>query len=119
MKKVVEKVLKTGYGLGLLSIGEAKRVVHTVKRDFKLGDLDKEESMHLARELVRSSGKVSTEVLNVVSKRLEMALRNAGIEKSDLAMAKRMAKKTIKKNFGWKESAFQKIKRKVSRKKRK
>lgn len=115
MKRTVEKVLKTGYGLGLLSIAEAKRAVHTVKRDF---NLDEDESRHLARELVKSSGKLSKEVLDLVGRRLKTAMSKAGFKKSDLAMMKRMAARKVGQKLGLKRSTLQKIKHKISRKRR-
>lgn len=115
MRKIVEKALKTGYGLGLLSVAGAGKIVSKIKKDF---NLDHDESVRLARKLVETSGAASQEVLTVVGKRLEKALAQAGFEKSDLATVRRMAKRKIVHKLGLKESAFQRIKQKVSRRKK-
>ena len=71
MKKNIKKVLKTGYGLGLLTIEEAQKIAANVKKEL---DLDETESRRLAKELVKCSGKISAEVLNVAGKYFEKAV---------------------------------------------
>ena len=38
MKEKIDKIIKTGYGLGLLSVSQAKKVVSQVKKDLHLSE---------------------------------------------------------------------------------
>lgn len=93
MKAMAKKVIKTGYGLGLLSIQQGKKAAAQVKRDLHLSD---EESMHLAKEFVASSGKASKEVLKVAEKNIMAAvLRTRLVRKRDLLRVRKAVKKKI------------------------
>lgn len=119
MKKTIEKVMKTGYGIGLLSLAEAKKIAHAVKDEF---DLNEPESKRLAQELMRTSRTVSKDVVKIVGKHFESALLRSGfVEKSDVAAVKGVVKHRVipkLRQLRMKESTLQKLKRKVSRKRR-
>lgn len=94
MKAMAKKVIKTGYGLGLLSIQQAKKAAAQVKRNLHLSD---EESMHLAKEFVNSSGKASKEVLKVAEKNIMAAvLQTKLVRKRDLMKMRKAVKKKMK-----------------------
>lgn len=91
MNKNLKEVVKTGYGLGLLSLAEAKKAASLVKKKLKLSD---EESLKLARQLVANSEKASREVLGTVGKYFESALVNSGVaSKGEVKTAKKVLKK--------------------------
>lgn len=116
MEKIVKKALKTGYGLGLLTLAEGKRVAAKVKKDLGINE---KESMRLARELVANSEKTAKVVLGTAQKQFEMALNKSGIvKKGELARVKKTIKKRVRKVLSKKESLRSKIKRKVSGKKK-
>lgn len=78
MDKVVKKAIKTGYGLGLLSLAEGKKVAGKVKKELGLNE---KESLKLARELVKGSEKASKDVMKVAGKHFEGALTKTGLVK--------------------------------------
>ncbi len=93
MEKTVKKLIKTGYGLGLLSLSQAKKVTTKMKKELNLSE---KESLKLARELVANSEKLSKEVLKVAKRHFEGALRKSGVSKSQLRVAKKVVKKKLK-----------------------
>jgi hypothetical protein len=78
MDKVVKKAIKTGYGLGLLSLAEGKKVAGKVKKELGLNE---KESLKLARELVKGSEKASKDVMKIAGKHFEGALTKTGLVK--------------------------------------
>lgn len=95
MKDTVKKMVKTGYGLGLLSLAEAKKMAAVAKKELKLDD---KESLQLARELVKTSSKVGKEAIDVVSKGVEGALVKSGLaKKSELKVVKKVVKGRVRK----------------------
>ncbi len=113
MKHVAKKAIQTGYGIGLLSLEQAKKIVSKVKQDLNLND---KECIKLAQELVATSEKTSKDVLGIVSSNLEKAVLRSGLaSKSELKMAKNRLKSRLKCSLkpSKEESAFCKLKRKV------
>jgi len=97
MRKQLSKIVKTGYGLGLLSLGQAKKIAHQVKLDLHL---DEKESLKLAHELVATSEKTAKEVLRTVDKHLSKALvKSRLVKKGHLNSAKRRLRKTVKRLY--------------------
>jgi len=91
MVERIKKMVKTGYGLGLLSFGEAKKIVSNVKRELNLND---EESVALARELMANSKQASKEVLATANKYFESAMMRSGVaSKGELKAARKFLKK--------------------------
>ena len=91
MNKNLKEVVKTGYGLGLLSLAEAKKAASRVKKELKLSD---EESLKLARQLAATSEKASREVLGTVGRYFESALVKSGIaSKGEVKTVKKVLKK--------------------------
>lgn len=91
MDKTLKKVVKTGYGLGLLSLAEAKKAASRVRKELHLND---EESLKLARQLVANSGKASKEVLRTAGKYFESALVKSGVaSKGEVKTVKKVLKK--------------------------
>ncbi len=91
MVEIIKKVVKTGYGLGLLSLTEAKKIASHLKKKL---DLSEEESMKLARELMANSEKASQEVLAAAGKYFEAALIKSGAaSKGEIKTAKKFLKK--------------------------
>ncbi len=76
MKQTVHKAVKTGYGLGLLSFAQAKKVASSVKKELGLND---QECLKLAKELVSGSEKASRDILNTAEKHFERALIKSGL----------------------------------------
>lgn len=114
MEQTIRKMIKTGYGLGLLSAAEAKKVAYAVKKEL---DLDEKESMRLAQELVRSSAAVSKDVLGRAQKEVEKALlKSKVVNKAELAVLKKGVKMRVEKLRRKEESAWGKMKRKVMKK---
>ncbi|MBT3814883.1 hypothetical protein HOE37_04250 [Candidatus Woesearchaeota archaeon] len=94
MEDVVKKAIKTGYGLGLLTLAEGKKVAAKVKKDLGLTE---KESLKLARELVSTSEKTAKVVLGTAKRQFEGALHNSGvIKKGDLGKVKRVVKSRLK-----------------------
>jgi hypothetical protein len=120
MRDTVKKAVKTGFGLGLLSLDEAKKVAGKVKKELKLNE---KESLKLARELVATSEKVSKDVLGKAQKHFEASLVKTGLtNKRELTKVKAVIKKRVKKRIcrscGPKKTSLRsKIKRSVRRKK--
>lgn len=95
MKKTVAKMVKTGYGFGLLSLAKAKNIAAQAKKELNLND---EESLRLAKELVASSEKVSRDILKIAEKSIAVALTRTGIvKKRDLLKVKKAVRKRIRK----------------------
>lgn len=91
MVERIKKLVKTGYGLGLLSLAEARKAVSSVKKELHLSD---EESLKLARELVANSEKASTEVLRTANRYFESALEKSGVaSKGELKAARKFLQK--------------------------
>ncbi len=91
MVEIIKKVVKIGYGLGLLSLAEAKKLASKVKKELHLSD---EESLKLAHELMANSEKASQEVLAAASRYFESALIKSGAaSKGELKTAKKFLKK--------------------------
>ena len=113
MKKTAKKMLKTGFGLGLLSISQAKKAAAYAKKELNLNE---EESLRLARELVSSSEKVSKEMLKVVEKNLTTALvKTKLVKKKKLSRVRKVVKKKLS---GLKAKKKKSVKKKASRKKK-
>ncbi|MEK6899830.1 MAG: hypothetical protein AABX05_01775 [Nanoarchaeota archaeon] len=90
MKQTIRKLVKTGYGLGLLSVNEAKKAASVAKRELQLND---EESIKLAKELMHNSEKLSKEILSTASSYFESALVKSGVaSKKEVKVAKRLLK---------------------------
>jgi hypothetical protein len=120
MKDMVKKAVKTGFGLGILSLAEAKKVAGKVKKELKLNE---KESLMLARELVASSEKVSKDVLGKAQGHFEAALVKTGLtNKKELTKIKKVIKKRVQKKIcgvcGKKESMASRVKKAVRRKKK-
>lgn len=95
MKEKLKKIVKTGYGLGLLSLSQAKKMLCQVKKDLHLDD---EESLRMAKALVASSEKASKDVLKMVDKNLSKALiRSRLVKKRELVKVKNKLVTTWKK----------------------
>ncbi len=91
MDKTLRNVVKTGYGLGLLSLAEARKAASRVRKELHLSD---EESLKLARQLVANSGKASKEVMGAVEKYFEAALVKSGVaSKGEVKTVKKVLKK--------------------------
>ncbi len=118
MQESVKKAIKTGYGLGLLSMKEAQKVAGVVRKELNLNE---EESLKLAKELVKNSQKASEDVLATATKYFDNALLKTGlVSKNELSYAKKTLKKRINKRFGAvkakEESILQKVKGRFKRK---
>src|SRR3989338_3823531 len=88
MKQTMKKIVQTGYGLGFLSFAEAKKVVRRVQKDLNLDD---DESIKLAQELVKNSEKASKRVLGTATEFFESALVKSGIaSKGEVKTAKKV-----------------------------
>lgn len=95
MEKTVKKLIKTGYGLGLLSLEEGRKAAGKLKKELSLSE---KESLRLARELVASSEKLSRDVLAVAKRHFECALKRAGVtHKKEFNAAKKTIKKKVTK----------------------
>ena len=91
MVERMKKIVETGYGLGLLSLAEAKKVASKVKRDLHLSD---DESLKLARQLVANSKQASKEVLDTANRYFESALEKSGVaSKGELRAARKFLKR--------------------------
>ena len=112
MRTTVKKVVQTGYGLGLLTLSEGKRIVGSVKKDLDLND---KESVELAKQLVATSEQASKEVLKTAGKYFEQALIQSKLaKKRDIARAKKLIRKRVAALRPTKESLLRKVKRKVT-----
>lgn len=93
MEEKLRKMVKTGYGLGLLSLEQAKSVAQSMRRELHL---DEHESKRLARELVANSENASREVLQTVDKYFSAAVLRSGVlSKKELAVARKVVKKKL------------------------
>ncbi|MEK6809656.1 MAG: hypothetical protein AABY40_03205 [Nanoarchaeota archaeon] len=91
MVERIKKIVETGYGLGLLSLAEAKKVASTVKKELRLSD---DESLKLARELVANSKQASKEVLSAANRYFESAMEKSGVaSKGELKAARKFLKR--------------------------
>lgn len=89
--ETIKKLVKTGYGLGLLSLAEAKKLVSIVKKELHLNN---EESIKLAQKLVANSERASKEVLGTASRHFESAfIKSGAASKGELKTAKNFLKK--------------------------
>ncbi|OGY55547.1 MAG: hypothetical protein A2912_00540 [Candidatus Buchananbacteria bacterium RIFCSPLOWO2_01_FULL_40_23b] len=94
MKDAVKKAIQTGYGLGLLSIEQGKKIAGQVRKELNLND---EEAKKLATELVRSSKKVSEEVIKSTSRHFEKAVMKSGlVSKHEWVVAKGVLQRRLK-----------------------
>ena len=94
MREKLHQLVKAGYGLGLLSLNQAKKIAGQVKKDLRLND---EESMRLATDLVNSSEKATKDVLKMVDRNLTKAIiRSKLVKKKDLFRVKNRLRKTWK-----------------------
>ncbi len=94
MEDTVKKIIKTGYGLGLLSMAQAKKIAARVRKEMQFSE---KESLRLAKELVANSGKVSREVLKTATSNFEAVLTKSGIAgKREMKLAKKIVKSRIK-----------------------
>ena len=59
MKITAQKALKTGFGIGLLTLAQGKRIAKQLQKELGLNE---KESTKLAKEFVKSSRKRSPEV---------------------------------------------------------
>ncbi len=101
MKKTVEqnvkKMVQLGYGLGILSMQQARKAVAAVRKEFGLSE---KESVALARELVKTSAKASREVLGTVAKYADEAISRTGIaSKKELQKARKVLRKRLTKRL--------------------
>ena len=104
MVERIKKIVETGYGLGLLSLVEAKKAASKVKKELHLSD---EESKALARELMANSKQASKEILGTANRYFESALMKSGVaSKGELKAARKFLKKrarrvkdTLRKNL--------------------
>ena len=91
MVERIKKIIETGYGLGLLSLAEAKKVASKVKKELHLSD---EESLKLARELMVNSKQASKEVLGIANRYFDSALEKSGVaSKGELKAARKFLKR--------------------------
>lgn len=113
MEETIKKAIKTGYGLGLLSVEQARKVAGNMKRELNLND---EESKRLAKELVKNSEQASKEVLKVADKYLEAAIVRTGVvRKTELTALKKVLKGRLSKLRRKEESIWSKVKAKIRR----
>ena len=79
-------MVKTGYGLGLMSIAQAKKAATLAKKGLNLND---KESLNLAKELIATSAKTSKEILKIAEKNITTALlKSKLVKKKDLLKEK-------------------------------
>ena len=91
MVERIKKIVETGYGLGLLSLSEAKKVASKVKKELRLSD---EESLKLARQLVANSRQASQEVLGTANRYFESAMEKSGVaSKGEMKAARTFLKR--------------------------
>ena len=76
MVERIRKIVETGYGLGLLSLTEARKIAHRLKKELRLND---DQSLKLARELVANSKQASKEVLGTANRYFESAMERSGV----------------------------------------
>jgi len=94
MEETIRKMIKTGYGLGLLTLAEAKKVADKIKKELSLDD---KKSKALAKELMTSSKKASKDVMKVAGKHIERALVKSGLtSKKEIRRVKKVVRKRVK-----------------------
>jgi polyhydroxyalkanoate synthesis regulator phasin len=93
MKTLVKKAVKTGFGLGLLTLEEAQKFSRAVRKTF---DLNEAESKKLAKDLVKKSMEVRKEALSLAEKRMNEFLAKSGLMKKKPAKKKPVKKKSVK-----------------------
>lgn len=109
----MRKVIKTGYGLGLLTLRQGKKAASVVKRELHLNP---KESVALARELVHTSRKASSQVLGVAAQNFNRALLKTGlVKKRELASAKARIRKRLSQKLHPKDRLVDRIKKKIRR----
>ena len=115
MKITARKALKTGFGLGLLTLAQGKKLATQLRKGLGLND---KESVALAKEFVKSSQKASEEVVGMVGKHVEKAVIKSGLaKKSELKVVKNTLKRRVKKVV--KKVAPKKAKKTTVKKKKK
>jgi polyhydroxyalkanoate synthesis regulator phasin len=126
MDERVKKLLKTGYGLGILSLEQAKKAALKVKKEL---DFDEKQSKALAKELVKNSKSAAMDVAKTLNKHFEDAIVKTGLtNKREIKRVKKVVKKRIKKKVEYekkqvkklikkKPSILKKVKSKLKRKK--
>ena len=93
MEKKLKTMVKTGYGLGLLSLAEARKVASKVKKELKLDD---EESLKLARQLMANSDQAGKEVTSIVDKYFQAALVKSGVaSKGEVKTVQKVLKRRV------------------------
>ncbi|OHD81524.1 MAG: hypothetical protein A3D90_09385 [Sulfuricurvum sp. RIFCSPHIGHO2_02_FULL_43_9] len=91
MVERIKKIVETGYGLGLLSLVEARKIASKVKKELRLSD---DESLKLARELVANSKQARKEVLGTANRYFESAMEKSGVaSKGELRAARTFLKR--------------------------
>lgn len=97
MEKTVRRLVQMGYGLGVLSMQQARKAAAAVKQEFGLSE---KESIALAKELVKTSAQASREVLGAVTKYTDEALSRTGIvSKKELQKARKVLRKRLSKGL--------------------
>ncbi len=90
MEKTIKKAIKTGYGLGLLTLDQGKKLAAKVQKEL---DLNKKESLMLAKALVKTSEKAAKDVMGVAQKHFKSALKKASSTPKRKAAPKKKASK--------------------------
>ncbi len=94
MDETLRKAIKTGFGLGLLTMDEAKKVAEKVKKDLGLNE---KESRLLAKELVSRSDAASKDMMKAAEKHMDKALLASGlVKKSELAGLKKTVRSRVR-----------------------
>ena len=113
--KTAKKVLQTGYGLGLLTVAQAKRATATLRKEL---NFDETESIKLAQALVDSSRVASKEVLKTVDQELSKVLVNSGlVSKTELAVMKKAVSRKVRSLRPQKKTVFHRLKAKMWKRK--
>ncbi|MAG73347.1 hypothetical protein CL620_03465 [archaeon] len=111
MEDRIKKVVKTGYGLSLLTLDQARKVAAKVRKDLNLNE---KESRKLAKELMASSEKAARDVIKVANKHFEAAVVKSGVaSKRELSRVKKKVAKRVKKKLTGKKTLYGRIKKKV------
>ncbi len=110
MKQMVQKALATGYGLGLLSVDQAKKIADSVKKELHFDD---EQSRKLAKELAANSEKMSRDVFRTADKYFGEALVRSGVmTKHEVAGMRTMLKRNVQKLKPGKKSMWDRLRKK-------
>jgi polyhydroxyalkanoate synthesis regulator phasin len=95
MEERIQKVVKTGYGLSLLTLDQARKVASKVRKDLNLNE---KESRKLAKELMASSEKAARDVIKMANKHFDAAVVRSGLaSKGELKSVKKKIVKRVKK----------------------